>query len=164
MKEKEKIAQLYPKFAEKVNGLLFDARKLSMAVGVLEGLRTFERQKELYALGRDSKGTVVNKSKVVTYSKPGESYHHYGIAVDIVFDNDGSKPGFQWTWDKKYPWGQLAVLGKDAFGLEPGYFWTGRITSDDPHFQMTLGFKASELQKLYSDGGLPRVWQEFDKR
>ena len=49
-------------------------------------LRTFKEQDDIYAQGRTKKG------EIVTYSKAGQSYHNYGLAVDIVMllDKDGN--------------------------------------------------------------------------
>lgn len=157
--QEEKLSRLYPPFAEKVREFVLQARDAGMAVGIFEGLRTVERQQELYAKGRDQAGKVIDKTKVVTNAPPGSSFHNYGLAVDLVFDGDEVRPGWQWSWSNQHPWRKLAEMGR-SLSLEAAYFW--RTFPEAAHFQMTYGFKHTELLALYHEGGLKRVWEEID--
>ena len=156
----QKLDQLYLPFASKVEGFLVDAKAQGFNVGLFEGLRTYDRQKELWLQGRDQSGNVVDPSKIVTKSPPGMSLHQYGLAVDIVFDADAVKPGWQWSWDAKWPWKKLADLGQ-SHGLEAAYYW--KRFPEAPHFQCSFGFKIHELLSLYLQGGLTHVWDEIDR-
>ena len=88
---------------------------------VVEGVRTLARQKELVKKG---------------YSKTMNSYHLYGLAVDLVpFVNGGM------TFDDKYFNGirkaMKEVIKKYDLPIENGYDKWGW---DKPHWQMT-GFR-----------------------
>lgn len=96
---------------------------------VFEGVRTFEKQKEYYDKG---------------VSKTLDSYHLYGLAVDLVAWVEG-KP----TWNKEY-YEEIAdamktVINKYDLPIEWGYdLWKW----DEPHYQMT-GYKNKyDIRKL----------------
>jgi len=96
---------------------------------VLEGLRTTERQKELVAKGS---------------SKTMDSYHLYGLAVDLVAWVDG-KP----SWDEKY-YKDIAVAMKEVIQkyklpIEWGFDKWGW---DMPHWQMTGYKKEYDVRKI----------------
>ena len=65
-------------------------------------LRTLKEQDDIYAQGHTKKG------EIVTDAKAGQSYHNYGLAVDIVMllDKDGN--GTYETAD----WNARIVTGK----------------------------------------------------
>ncbi|MCV5090722.1 M15 family metallopeptidase, partial [Escherichia coli] len=79
----------------------------------------------------------------------GESYHNYGLAVDIVPTNAQGKP----TWQaSREVWEAIGRAGERQ-GLEWGGRWTG--FSDVPHFQFAGPTKAAkELLPIYKQGGL----------
>ena len=88
---------------------------------VFEGKRTMERQRKLVAQG---------------YSKTLNSYHLYGLAVDLVAYVDG-KP----TWEEQYYDEILKAMDTicETYNLQVdnGYRLWGW---DQPHYQMT-GYK-----------------------
>lgn len=112
-------------------------------------LRTFAEQDALYAQGRTKKG------KKVTNAKGGQSYHNYGLAVDIVLlvDNDGDGIYETASWDekgdydgdRKSDWMEIVAIFK-RYGWEAGIDWHFR---DAPHFQKTYGKSIVELQALH---------------
>jgi D-alanyl-D-alanine carboxypeptidase-like protein len=157
----DQLEKLYPPFADLVRQLLQEAAKQGMQVGIFEGMRSFERQRELYAQGRNVSGHVVDPAKVVTDAPPGLSAHNYGLAVDLVFN--GARPGepWQWNWGPQFPWKGLAELGK-GLGLDAAYFWTK--FPEEPHFELIYGENYHELLALYTNGGLQGVWDALDKR
>lgn len=158
--QEEKLAELYPPFADKIREFVLEARSQGMNVAVFEGLRSMARQKQLYSRGRNASGSVIDRKKIVTNAPSGMSFHNYGLAVDLVFDADEVKPGWQWSWDSKWPWKKLALLGQ-SHGIEAAYFWLRFF--ECPHFQMTYGFKERELLAIYNEGGLVKVFEELDK-
>lgn len=90
-------------------------------------------QEELYAQGRTRPG------KVVTNAKPGESWHNYRCAIDVVPLVNG-KP----NWDGSDPiWETIGELGEKA-GLE----WAGRWRTfkELAHFQYTGGLTLADLK------------------
>lgn len=154
-----KLKELYPPFAAIVREFLKEAHKQGMPVGLFCGYRSFVEQRALYSQGRDAKGDIIDHHKVVTNALPGKSWHQFGLAIDLVFDGNPTKPGWQWDWDHKYPWKKLADLGK-TFGLEPAYYWTH--FPECPHFQKVYGMTLIDVLALYNKGGLPRVWGAID--
>lgn len=157
--QEEKLSKLYPPFAKVVRCFILDARAQGMPVAIFCGLRTFDEQKKLYFQGRDVLGRVKDKSKVVTNAPAGMSMHNYGLAVDVVFDADAVKPGWQWSWDNKHPWRKLADLSK-SWGLEPAYYW--KSFPEGPHHELETKYKTRELFALYQSGGLASVWKALD--
>jgi peptidoglycan L-alanyl-D-glutamate endopeptidase CwlK len=115
-------------------------------------LRTFAEQDALFAQGRTKPG------KVVTNAKGGQSYHNYGLAIDIVLLIDKDKNGTFETasWDTrtdfdkdgKSDWMEVVQIFK-RFGYEWGGDWKFK---DDPHFQKTFGKSIYELRALHKAG------------
>jgi len=158
--DEEKLGQLYPPFAAVVRQLLEEAAEHGMQVGVFEGMRTMERQRELYAQGRDTHGRVIDHAKVVTNAPAGLSAHNYGLAVDLVFN--GGAPGHVWRWDWSpgHPWKKLADLGV-TLGLDAAYYWTR--FPEQPHYEKIYGINYHELLAIYTNGGLEAVWKHLDQ-
>jgi len=119
-----------------------------MIVDVHQGLRSYATQQKLYNQGRTTPG------KRVTRARPGQSWHNFGLAVDIVFKDNG-----RWSWAEKHPWERLGVLGKQA-----GFVWGGdfRSITDRPHFQLTGDLTLKEARGLYAIGGLKKVWKNVN--
>jgi peptidoglycan L-alanyl-D-glutamate endopeptidase CwlK len=110
-------------------------------------IRTFAEQDALYAQGRTKPG------KVVTNAKGGQSYHNYGLAVDIVLirDMDGNGSFETASWDTKLDAdgdGQPDWMEVVAIFKRHGWEWGGDWKfTDMPHFQKTFGKSISWLQK-----------------
>lgn len=111
-------------------------------------LRTFAEQDALYAQGRTTPG------KIVTNAKGGQSFHNYGLAVDIVLvvDKDGNGSFETASWDTssdfdgdgKSDWQEVVTIFK-----RHGWVWGGDWKfSDKPHFEKSLGYSISQLQEL----------------
>jgi peptidoglycan L-alanyl-D-glutamate endopeptidase CwlK len=111
-------------------------------------LRTFAEQNILYAQGRTSPG------KVVTNAKGGQSFHNYGLAVDIVLlvdkDKNGSYESASWETtvdfdgDGKFDWQEVVAIFKRY-----GWAWGGDWKfSDMPHFEKTFGYNVMQLQAM----------------
>ena len=158
-KEQEKLDSLHPKVRALVVKVLEKARAQGHAIYIFEAMRDYKRQEQLYAQGRDKNGNIVDKAKVVTYAKPGSSFHNYGLAVDFVFDGDQAKDKVQWSWANNHPWKAIGEIG-ESVGLE----WAGRWTKfpEMPH-QQIKGVTTAQLRLWYQEGGLAKVWSEIDK-
>lgn len=112
-------------------------------------LRTFAEQDALYAQGRSKPGNIITKAK------GGQSYHNYGLAIDIVLltdtNNNGSFNNASWDnkkdFDKdgKSDWMEIVAIFK-RYGFEWGGDWK---FSDTPHFQKTFGKSINELLDLH---------------
>jgi peptidoglycan L-alanyl-D-glutamate endopeptidase CwlK len=114
-------------------------------------LRTFAEQDALYAQGRTAPG------KIVTRAKGGQSWHNYGMAIDIVLlvdtDGNGSYESASWDTttdfdnDNNPDWDEVVYV----FGLY-GWEWGGNWKfKDTPHFQKTFGLTISEAKKRYDN-------------
>lgn len=144
------ISKLEPRFAEKIIEFIDVARDAGLNVDALAGLRTFSEQDKLYAQGRSKPG------KKVTNAKGGQSWHNYGLAVDVVFKVNG-----QWSWDEANPWSKLGMIGQQH-GLEWGGAW--KSSKDRPHFQYTGGVTTKDAILYHAEGGIERVWQEVYRK
>lgn len=132
-----RIDTLHPSIIGKVKEFIIRAEKeLGIKLRVTAALRTWKEQSDLYAKGRTAPG------KVVTWAKAGQSYHNYGLAIDVVEIKDG-----QALWNNPN-WEKIAQLG-ESLGFEWGGRWKNK---DKPHFQMTFGKHHSELASLYKSG------------
>lgn len=110
--------------------------------------RTNKEQDELF-----------KKVPKVTNSRGGQSYHNYGLAIDIVFliDKDGNGTYETASWNTKLDadkdgmsdWIEVVKIFK-AYGWEWGGDWK---FTDAPHFQKTFGLSIKELQKRTSNFG-----------
>lgn len=115
-------------------------------------LRTFAEQDALFAQGRSKPG------KIVTKAKGGQSYHNYGLAIDIVLlvdkDHNGSFETAAWDTksdfdgDKVADWMEIVGVFK-RHGWEAGIDWHFK---DPPHFQKTFGKSVNELLALHTAG------------
>lgn len=118
-------------------------------------LRTFAEQDVLYAQGRTTQGAVV------TRAKGGQSWHNYGLAIDIVLlvDNDGNgsfetasyDTRTDYDNDKVADWMEIVYVFK-LYGWEWGGDWVN--FKDTPHFQKTFGLTIAEALKRYTTGQL----------
>ena len=113
--------------------------------------RTEAEQLELYAQGRTKPG------KIVTNAKGGQSYHNYGLAIDIVLLVDRDKNGSFETasWDAKTDFdgdGKADWIEVVAIFKRHGWEWGGdwRFV-DQPHFQKTFGFSIVQLRKMHNE-------------
>ena len=106
-------------------------------------LRTFAEQDALY-----------NAKPQVTKAKGGQSYHNYGLAVDIVLiiDKDGNGSYESASWDVKSDFdgdGQSDWMEVVAIFKRYGWEWGGDWKFyDAPHFQKTFGYSIAQLQEL----------------
>ena len=108
-------------------------------------LRTFAEQDKLY-----------NAKPQVTKAKGGQSYHNYGLAIDIVLivDKDGNGSFETASWDVKSDfdgdnqsdWMEVVAIFK-RYGWEWGGDWK---FYDAPHFQKTFGKSVNELLAIHN--------------
>ena len=151
-------AHLFPPFVGILDAFEFELRRRGLPFCLFEGLRTWERQAELYAQGRTAPGPVV------TWAQPGSSFHFYGLAADYVLDGTPDRPGVQWSWelkadldaDGRSDWEQMAEVAAET-GLETGWGFPGRKV-DPPHVQYPCGLTIAHAREIYLDGGLDAVW------
>ncbi len=130
----ERIAKLHPKIREDAATLLNTVQeKLGIKLRVTQGFRSFKEQNDLYEQGRTKPG------KIVTNAKGGESYHNYGLALDVC-----EIRGRDAIWD--CDWKKIAPIAK-GLGWEWGGDW--KSFADRPHFQKAFGKSEKQLLALY---------------
>lgn len=99
-------------------------------VRITQGLRSFEEQEKLYAIGRITTG------KKVTNAKAGQSIHNYGLAVDICLMIDGKTASWDtardWDNDKVADWYECVKIFA-SHGWDWGGNW--KTFKDLPHFE-----------------------------
>ena len=134
-----RIKTLHPAIILKATEFINRAEtELGIKLRVFAALRTWEEQTELYAKGRTQSG------RKITRAKAGESYHNYGLAIDVVEIKNG-----QPLW-KNPNWEKIGKLG-ESIGFTWGGRWTGN-KNDRPHFQLTFGNHHTVLAQLYKSG------------
>lgn len=112
---------LDPTFASDVDKMLA-ASPFSWLV--MSGYRSLEEQTQLW-------NTHLAGGPLA--APPGKSAHNFGLAVDVAFDADASKPGFQLIWNTKAA-GWLWL--KYACWKHPRLH-SGASFGDWPHIQST---------------------------
>jgi hypothetical protein len=146
----KRLQQLHPALASAVHAVIADLADRGTVVEVVQGLRTFEEQDELFAKGRTKPGSIV------TQARGGQSNHNYGLAADLCpFIND--KP------DWNAPMAVWAAIGASAaaHGLEWGGQWKKFL--DKPHVQLPV-MTVKECASCYQAGGLGAVWSTASKK
>ncbi len=151
-----RVALLHPSVRAEVKQLIEQAEAgfpTSMAIRIVQGLRTIAEQDALYAQGRTKPGNIVTKAK------GGSSFHNYGLAIDfaILTDADGNGSYNDLSWDIKRDndkdgvadWLEVVRVFEAA-----GWFWGGKFATitDNPHLQKTFNHSWQELLKLYNEG------------
>ena len=138
-----RLNKVHPELKKRVTALIEALATQGLIVEVVQGLRTFQEQNELYKQGRTKPG------QVVTNAKGGQSNHNYGLAVDLCPFVNG-KP----VWNDNMA---FIRIGAEAakHGLEWGGSWKKFI--DKPHVQVP-GMTIARCLALYNSGGLDNVW------
>lgn len=132
----DRLAQLHPYVREPFKNFIEEAEAaLNITLRIVQGLRTFKEQDDLYAQGRTKPGAKV------TNAKGGQSYHNYGLAVDLV-EMKGTTPNWSFDYRKLLPYAQ-------KYKLEWGGLWTGIV--DKPHFQKIFGYSWKILLQRYTN-------------
>ncbi|GGG43954.1 M15 family metallopeptidase [Epilithonimonas arachidiradicis] len=132
----QRIQKLHPSVRDEVTNII---RECDLAltgrakIRITQGLRSFEEQEKLYAIGRTKPG------KKVTNAKGGQSIHNYGLAVDICLMIDGKTASWDtakdWDNDKIADWYEcVKIFAKN------GWDWGGnwKTFKDLPHFEKKL--------------------------
>ena len=115
---------------------------------IVSGYRSFPQQFALYAKGRTEPGSIV------TYAKPGFSYHNYGIAADYAYFEPGKNP-----WEDA-PWQEF----RRAVYKVGGFIWGGnfRKFKDMGHIHLDIGLSLDDLKYNMDVYGPERVNELID--
>ncbi len=134
-------ALLFPPFAQRVAAGLEEARAAGLDVHLFEGWRSPARQSALYAAGRTKPGPKV------TNSQAWESWHQYGLAVDVVFGGPG-----RWSWSGDWP-ALRRIMSNVGLRALP---W------EQPHFEWPTTLKVGAALELTRAEGLLSLWQRIE--
>lgn len=149
-----RLQSIYPPLADKLRQMAGMLEQEGIAIRVVQALRTWAEQDDLYAQGRTKAGSIV------TNCPGGKSYHNFGLAVDCVPSTQGPGQPFTPDWNNQHPTWQRMVAVGTSLGLDSGATW--RTFKDYPHFQLTGRFPEGapneEVQQLYKNGGNQAVW------
>lgn len=142
------LSKVHPILAEKILRLIELAAAEGCKLVITQGLRTFAEQNALF-----------RKRPRVTNAIGGQSYHNYGIAVDVAVVVGGNI-----SWDEKL----YKNIGRWA--SQVGLTWGGnwRSFQDLPHLQLNMMPSTRELLAVYNaggkgDSGVKAVWKKFVK-
>jgi len=143
-----RIATLHPSIRAKAAQFLNEAEKKGYNLRVTSAYRSINEQSDLY-----------NKylSGGPLAAKPGESYHNFGLAFDVV---ETEPYGF----GEGYPqnrWTEIGKIGK-KLGFTWGGDWLGE-KHDRPHFQYSYGFTTAQLRDRINLGKNLGQYPEISK-
>src|SRR5574343_602378 len=130
------LDELHPYVKQLAEELIAKCDEEDIDLLITSTYRDRESQAVLYAQGRTTPG---NK---VTNARPGQSFHNYRCAFDVVPLVHGKA-----VWDTTGPsaqlWKSIGEAGKSV-GLE----WAGDWATfkEYPHFQYTGGLKLADFQ------------------
>lgn len=139
-------------FAGMATDTLKDLRHEGLDMRVDSGYRSFTEQDGLYAKGRTKPGSRV------TNARGGESWHNYGVAADIVFNDANGRSSWPDGGEYTKLWSRYGEIA-EGNGLEWGGNWTS--IQDRPHIEYHPGLTASDASTLKDEhraGGLEAAW------
>ena len=130
------LDDLNPLVAAKARDLVARCQAEGIDLLVTSTYRDQESQAKLYAQGRTAPG------RIVTNAKPGQSFHNWRVAFDVVPLRHG-KPIWDTSGTNRLLWQQIGALG-ESVGLE----WAGRWPKfrELAHFQFTGGLTLADFQ------------------
>ncbi|MBN2664381.1 MAG: M15 family metallopeptidase [Bacteroidales bacterium] len=128
----QRITNLHPSIRTDVYRAIQELQRKGINVRIASGYRSFKEQNEIFA-----------KVPKVTKAQGGQSYHNYGLAVDVY----EIKSGKLYEGNRK----EIAAVFK-KFGFDWGGDWP--TFKDYPHFQKTVKGGWRELLKKQKAGKL----------
>jgi len=132
-----RLEDLVPAVQQRAQALVKAAKDVGIDLLITSTYRSNEEQAALYAQGRTKPGAIV------TNARPGDSYHNWRCAFDVVPLRNG-KP----VWGTSGPdgdlWRKIGEMG-EAVGLEWAGRWTGKLR-EMAHFQYTGGLTLAQLK------------------
>ena len=144
----KRIDKLHPIIRDEVLTIIHECDKAltgKAKIRITQGLRTFQEQTQLYAIGR------TKPDKKVTNAKPGQSIHNYGLAVDICLIIDGKTASWDtakdWDNDQIADWYECVKIF-----AKHGWQWGGnwKTFKDLPHFEKkSIKTKTSEIKTTW---------------
>jgi peptidoglycan LD-endopeptidase CwlK len=148
LNDQNDLNTLHPYVRVKVQRLMEAMSDAGFPCTIVHAMRSMRTQAELYSQGRTKPGAIV------TNAKPGQSYHNYGLAVDLlplVCAKDRN-----WAPDHQ-AWQVLGALAK-AMGFTWGGAW-----NDKPHVEYHKQVHHTQLRKWLDEGTMDSVWAHMDQ-
>lgn len=142
----ERLLQLHPKAQPIFRAFLNECEEdPDTCLRITQGYRSFQEQQHLYNQGRSEPGTIV------TNAQAGQSYHNYGLAIDLV-EMDGPTNN---VCDWKFDMGKL-----QGIAVKHQINWGGnfRAILDKPHFEISFGHTWQALLSLHNAGRVDEKW------
>lgn len=139
-------ALLAPRFRLTVQRAIVACHARGLDAFVYEGYRSAELQAHYYAQGR----TIVPPYAPVTNARSNlESWHGFGLAVDVISRSRGWNPGAEW-------FERVADVFR-AHGMRWGGEW---VMKDLPHFQWgrCKASPSGRAREVYAREGVRGVW------
>lgn len=142
MPDSRDLDDLQPHVRSMAEQLLDTAKAAGIPLTVTFTRRSLARQAALFAQGRTAPGSIV------TNAKPGESFHNYGLALDVVPTELLALPDWGDTPDKQARtdalWRKVGAIGKGI-----GFRWGGEFHSirDRPHFEWSGSLTLADLRR-----------------
>ena len=125
----ERISLLHPKVRETFTNFINDCEiAFGITLRIMMGFRSISEQNELYNHGRNG-----DKRPIVTNAKGGQSFHNFGLAVDLCEMDEKTDSQIDW----KYDMGLLVPIAQN-YGIDWGGGWHHIV--DKPHFEARLGY------------------------
>lgn len=132
------LGPLAPFFREKLLLAMKECKDRGFNVEIFEGWRSPDRQDWLWEQGR------VRPGKIITGAKAWQSWHQYGLAVDMVAKVKG-----RWDWSIDYD--PIIAIMK-AHGFE-------NLSFEKVHFEITGGLNHRDAKKIHDKKGIVGLWQ-----
>ena len=146
----QRLARLHPALASRGRAMVELCAGVGVAILVTQGLRTWEEQDRLYAIGRTR--PPIGRKFIVTNAPGGRSWHNFGLALDVVVLEALGKA----DWDTGHPgWARAGEIGK-SLGLAWGGDW--KAFKDLPHFQYVGDLTLAICRQLFPSG-IEVIWQ-----
>lgn len=142
------LKTLDPKAQKIFLPFILEAKEIAKSMGfdyiAISGNRTPAEQQKLYNQGRTTAGPVV------TNSKPYQSNHQYGIALDFGVFRDGKYlDDINSGIAEKVHLAVAKIANK--YGIDAGAFW--KKFKDQPHFEVSTGLTLAEKKSLLIKNG-----------
>lgn len=139
----DRVLKLHPKIRFEVVFLLKACYKANVRIRIVQGLRTFAEQDELYAQGRTKPG------KIVSNARGGYSNHNYGFAIDFcLLHANGTISWDQYEdadKDGQKDWIEVVNIFK-SHQFEAGLYWK---FVDPPHLEKNFNYTVKQLLALH---------------
>lgn len=145
-KPNRNVDYLFPTFKKRIQEFLKEAWQIKELnqVRIFEAYRAPIRQQHLYELGRTKPG------KIVTTKTALNSWHQYGLAVDMAFLNTDGR----WHWNGD--WEKLIEISKNH-GLK------NLSPFEKAHFELQTKLTIKQANDILMHQGIFAVWEALLK-